>query len=69
MHPGARRAGVEKLGEREYRVRVTAAAEKGRANAEVIEALAAELGVPPSRLRLVRGATARLKLIALEQGG
>jgi uncharacterized protein (TIGR00251 family) len=66
VHPAARRAGVEKLGPREYKVHVTAPPEKGKANAEVLAVLAAELGVPPSRLRLVRGATSRIKQVAVE---
>jgi uncharacterized protein YggU (UPF0235/DUF167 family) len=69
VHPAARRAGVEKLGPREYKIHVTAPPEKGRANAEVLAALAAELGVPPSRLRLVGGAASRIKLVAVDSGG
>jgi len=43
------------------RVRVTAAPERGRANAAVIKLLAKALGVPRSRLELLRGATGRDK--------
>ncbi|OGD18079.1 MAG: hypothetical protein A2W03_14510 [Candidatus Aminicenantes bacterium RBG_16_63_16] len=66
VHPSARRAGVEKLGPREYKVHVTAAPEKGRANREVLESLAAHLNIPISRLRLVRGAASRIKMILVE---
>jgi uncharacterized protein (TIGR00251 family) len=65
VHPAARRAAVEKLGPLEYKVHVTAPPEKGKANTEVLEALAAELGVPVSRLRLVRGAASRNKVVAV----
>ncbi len=58
--------GVEKLNESEFRVRVTAAPEKGRANKEVIARLAADLGLPPSRLRIARGETSSTKLLEVE---
>ncbi len=66
VHPSARRARVEKLGPREYKIHVVAPPEKGRANREVLEALAAHLGIPVSRLRLVRGAASRIKIIAVD---
>lgn len=47
------------------RVYVTVPADKGRANAAVIGLLADALGVAKTRLTLVRGATARDKLIRL----
>ncbi len=66
VHPGARRARVEKLGEHEYKVHVAAPPEKGRANEAMLAALADHLGVPVSRLRLVRGAASRIKTVAVE---
>ena len=44
--PRAKAPGVEELGPDRFRVRVRAAPDKGRANAEVVERLAAHLGVP-----------------------
>jgi len=64
--PHAKAPGVEELGPDRFRVRVRAAPDKGRANAEIIERLAAHLGVPPSRLTIVRGATSSQKLFRLE---
>lgn len=58
--------GVERLGEGAYRVRVAAAPEKGRANRETAERLAGFLGVPVSRLTLVRGAASSGKLFRVE---
>ena len=58
--------GVEELGPDLFRVRVRAAPDKGRANAEVAERLASHLGVPPSRLTLFRGAASTHKLFRLE---
>lgn len=47
------------------RAHVTAPPEDGRANAAVQALLAGALGVAPSRLRLLRGATARDKVFML----
>jgi len=46
-------------------VRVTAAPADGKANAAVVRVLAKALDVPPSEVRLVRGATARTKVLSL----
>jgi uncharacterized protein len=46
-------------------VKVTAPADAGRANEAVMALLAKRLGVPASALRLVAGATARWKRIAV----
>ena len=64
--PRAKAPGVEETGPDRFRVRVRAAPEKGRANAEITERLAAHLGVPPSRLTIVRGATSSHKQFRLE---
>ena len=66
VHPSARRAKLEELGPREFKVHVTAPPDKGRANQEVLEALASYLEIPVSRLRLVRGAASKNKLVAVE---
>jgi uncharacterized protein (TIGR00251 family) len=46
-------------------VRVTAAPDKGKANAAVIALLAEEIGIPKSALELARGDTERNKVIRL----
>ena len=48
------------------RIYVTAPADKGAANAAVLVLLAKALGVAKTRLTLVRGASARDKLIRLD---
>lgn len=63
--PGARETRVEPLDDGAIRVRVTAPAEGGKANAAVCAALARALGVPKSRLEIIQGASAREKVIAL----
>lgn len=59
--PRAGRNAVE-AGDGLLRVRVTAVAEGGKANEAVTKLLAKALGLPKSRLALVRGATARDKV-------
>jgi uncharacterized protein (TIGR00251 family) len=66
VHARASKPGVEKTGEREYKVSVKAAPTKGKANAEVIELLASYLNVPRSSLTIVRGETSHHKLIAFD---
>lgn len=63
--PGASR---DRIAEEDgvLRVHVTAAPEAGKANAAVQKILARALGVPKSRLRLIRGQTARDKVFALD---
>jgi uncharacterized protein (TIGR00251 family) len=48
------------------RVRVTAAPDKGKANARVVKVLAAALGVPASRLRIVSGEKSRDKVVEVD---
>jgi uncharacterized protein len=62
--PGARGESVE-LGERVLLVKVRSQPEGGKANDAVLELLAKALGTATSRLRLLRGATGRDKLIQL----
>ncbi|HLF92360.1 MAG TPA: DUF167 domain-containing protein [Planctomycetota bacterium] len=48
------------------KVAVTAAPERGKANAAVIEVLAAALELPSRRLRIVAGDTSPLKTVEIE---
>ena len=47
------------------RVRVRAAPDRGAANEALVRLLAAALGVPPSSVSIRRGATSRVKLVAI----
>ena len=60
--------GVDTLadGRSVLRLRVRAVADGGEANRAVTELLAKSLGVPKARVRLVSGATSRLKQIAVD---
>lgn len=69
VRPGSRRAGVEMLSPGEYKVSVISVAERGEANKEVVARLAEHFGLPPSRVRIVRGQKSRLKLIAIDSDG
>ncbi len=62
--PGARVESVE-LGEGKLLVKVRVKPEDGKANAAVLELLAGALGTATSRLRMLRGATGRDKLVQL----
>lgn len=62
--PGARSEAIE-LGDGHLLVKVRAKPQGGAANAAVLALLAAALGVATSRLRMLRGATARDKLVQL----
>ena len=64
MTPGARSEAIE-LGENRLEVRVRARAHDGAANDAVLALLAQALGVATSRLRMLRGATSRDKLVQL----
>jgi uncharacterized protein YggU (UPF0235/DUF167 family) len=62
--PGARAEGIEIAGGRVL-VKVRARPEGGAANAAVLALLAQAIGVAASRLQMLRGATARDKLVQL----
>ncbi|WP_067489578.1 DUF167 domain-containing protein [Erythrobacter sp. CCH5-A1] len=62
--PGAREESVT-LTETAVLVKVRAPADKGAANEAVLAVVARALGLAPSRVRLLRGATSREKLLAV----
>ena len=66
-NPGSRRPGIERTAAGLLTVRVREPARDGQANTAVIRALAEEYGVPPSKIKLLRGAGARVKLFAIDE--
>ena len=66
--PRGGRDGIDALadGRRVMKVRVRAIAEGGEANRAVTELLAKALGVPKAKVRLLSGATSRLKQVAVD---
>jgi hypothetical protein len=63
--PGARSEAVE-LGEGHALIKVRAKPQDGEANEAVLALLAQALGIATSRLRMLRGATGRDKLVQLD---
>ena len=61
--PRAGKNEVLKISEGEYKVKVTAPPEKGKANESVIKLLAYKLAVPRSSITIVAGKSARIKII------
>jgi len=66
VQPRARKPGIEKVSSGEYKIRVSAPPSKGEANREVVETLATHFGLPPSRVKIVRGQKSQRKLVLLE---
>lgn len=62
--PGARVQGIA-VADGRVEVKVRAKPQDGAANDAVIELLAEALGIAPSRITLLRGATSREKLVQL----
>jgi uncharacterized protein (TIGR00251 family) len=65
VRPRSGRRAVEVRADGSLLVRVTEPAEDGRANAAVIEALAAHFGVARRLVSIARGATSRRKLVEI----
>ncbi len=68
VKPNAKREGVIPLGDNLYEVRVNAPPEKGKANERLIELLAEHLNVSKSKLKILKGHTARNKLVEVDGG-
>jgi len=66
VSPGARRPAVVGRHGDAWKVRVTAAPERGAANEAVIDLLATSLGVERADVALVAGRTARDKVVEIE---
>jgi uncharacterized protein (TIGR00251 family) len=63
--PGAKRSGLAGLWNDHLKVALRSPADKGRANEELLEVLASELGLRSSQLALARGERARLKEVVI----
>lgn len=67
VKPGSRRGPlIEADEEADFLVTVRERAVDGHANAAVERVLATHLGLPPSRVTIVRGHTARIKTVRLD---
>ena len=65
VHPGAKEDRIAGKGPAAYEAWVRAEAEQGKANAAVLLLLARRLGIEPKRLRIVKGAAAPSKIVAV----
>ncbi|MBI4209241.1 MAG: DUF167 domain-containing protein [Deltaproteobacteria bacterium] len=65
VKPRASKEKIDKISETEYRVSVTAPPEDGKANDAVIRALANFFDVPPSSIKILRGAASCKKQIEI----
>ncbi len=63
VKPKAREAKVEKTGEDHYRVWVTEAPEKGKANKEVVKLLAKFFSVSQSKISIISGLKSANKIL------
>jgi len=65
VSPGARRTEIVGRHGDGWKVRVTAAAERGKANAAVVRLLADTLGVQPDAVSVVAGRASRDKVVEI----
>jgi uncharacterized protein (TIGR00251 family) len=63
--PGASKTGFAGIKDGRLRIRLAAAPEDGKANAELLNFLSKTLGCPKRNLRLLSGDKSRLKSVAL----
>ncbi len=66
VKPNSRVEGVEEIDAKTLRVRVNTQPEKGKANERVLELLSEHYQVPKSNITILKGHTAKRKLIAIE---
>ncbi|NPA34863.1 MAG: DUF167 domain-containing protein [Chlorobi bacterium] len=66
VKPNSRVEDIEEIDSGTLRVRVNAQPEKGKANERVIELLSKHFKVPKRNISIIKGHTARRKLIAIE---
>jgi uncharacterized protein (TIGR00251 family) len=65
VKPNAKRADVTPISDTEFHVAVPAPAQNGKANETLIELLAGYFRVPKSTITILRGHSARKKLVEL----
>jgi len=63
VKPKARKPEIVKISPEDYSIAVREPAQNGQANEAAINLLSEHLGIPKSKLKLVRGVSSRHKLI------
>lgn len=66
VHPRARRSGIAGRFGEAWKLDLAAPPVDGKANDECVRWMAEAAGVPRSRVRIVSGATARMKVVEVE---
>ena len=66
VHPRANRNTVEVSDDGAVTIRVTAAPDRGKANAAAVKLLAGRLDVPKSSVSIIRGHTSRNKVVRVD---
>ena len=66
VHPRARRSGIAGRFGEAWKLDLAAPPVDGKANEECVRWMAEAAGVPRSRVRIVSGATARMKVVEVE---
>lgn len=64
--PRSSRNEIKKIGENEYRIKLTAPPVKGEANFLLIKILAKHFGVSKNSIQIIGGKTAKTKIIDIE---
>ncbi|MDD8020686.1 MAG: DUF167 domain-containing protein [Acidobacteriota bacterium] len=65
VQPKSKQQELTKVSETEFRARLISPPDRGKANAELLTLLADYFGLAPSKLRIIRGATSRTKLVEI----
>lgn len=68
VKPNARKEELIQVDETTFQIKVGVPPEDGKANKRVIELLARHLGVPKSRLEIIKGHKSRQKVIQVDEG-
>ena len=63
--PKSRTESVSFISSSEVRVKVTSPPEKGKANKRMIQLLASEFSVSPSKIKILKGHASRSKIVTL----
>ncbi len=64
--PGSTESEIKEVGERNFKIKIKAPPEKGKANKELVERVADYFDVPKARVSIVRGFASRKKIIEIK---
>ena len=65
VKPNARLAAITQLGEVEFHAAIREPARDGKANLALVDLLARHFGIPKSAVKIIRGRSARRKVIEI----